>query len=119
MFDPTAAGQRKSDSENGPITQAAGNPECAADPDGRYRCKTGHVTTGIAQNYARSQKADSGEDRAVSDEGSQHSDEDCGHALLSRVNDPPPSAPGMENSDDRECVSCRENFFGETLSLGL
>ena len=101
MFDPTAAGQRKSDSENGPITQAAGNPECAADPDGRYRCKTGHVTTGIAQNYARSQKADSGEDRAVSDEGSQHSDEDCGHALLSRVNDPPPSAPGMENSDDR------------------
>ena len=39
--------------------------------------------------------------RAVSDEGSQYSDEDCGHALLSRVNDPPPSVPGMENADDR------------------
>jgi len=46
--------------------------------------------------------------RAVSDEGSQHSDEDCGHALLSRVNDPPASAPEMENADHRKYLSCRE-----------
>ena len=51
-------GQPKSDSENRPIAQAAGNPKHGADPDGRGGGKAGHVTIGIPQNHARAQKTD-------------------------------------------------------------
>ncbi len=55
-------------------------------------------------------------DRAVSDEGSQHCDEDCGHALLSRVNGLRFQHPGMKNADDRKYLSCREIFLSNVAA---
>ena len=54
-------GQPRGNSKNRPIAKAAGNPEPGTNPDGRRSGKARHMTGGIAQNYARAEKTDPGE----------------------------------------------------------
>src|SRR5262245_55295531 len=54
-------GQPHGNSKDRPITEAAGNPESSTNPDGRRSGKARHMTAGIAQNYARAEKSNPGE----------------------------------------------------------
>ena len=54
-------GQPRGNSKNGPITETAGHPEPGTNPDGRRSGKARHMTGWIAQNYARAEKSNPGE----------------------------------------------------------